>query len=102
MSLLARLEGKGDAPIRTSLDLFREVYGGWRSSGTGQIVTHKTALQVSAVLACARVVGEGIAVPPLKLMREMGRTREPAREHPMYDLLHRRPNPWQTSFEYRE
>lgn len=94
------LERKGES-IRSSLDLFREVYGGWRSS-TGQVVNHKTALQVSAVLACARVIGESLAVPPLKLMREANGKREPAREHPLYDLLHRRPNPWQTSYEYRE
>lgn len=101
MSLLDRLEGKSGTPIRSSHELFREIYGGWRNN-TGQVVSHKTALQVSAVLACARVIGEGIATPPLKLMQESGRQRNPARRHPLFDILYRKPNPWQTSYEFRE
>lgn len=45
-----------------------------------------------------------MAQVPLKLMRESadGKTRTPAKEHPLYSLLKNRPNDWQTSFEYRE
>ena len=73
-------------------------------TATGRAVSIKTAIQVSTVFACARVIGEGIAQVPLKLMREAadGKTRLPAKDHPLYPLLAGRPNPWQTSFEYRE
>ena len=62
------------------------------------------AIRVAAVFACARVIANGIAQVPLKLMRESkdGKTRLPAKEHPLYDILANRPNEWQTSFEYRE
>ena len=71
---------------------------------SGAAVNWRSALQVTTVLACARVIAEGIAQVPLKLFRETpgGRSRLPAKNHPLYPLLHRRPNPWQTSFEFRE
>lgn len=75
-----------------------------RVSIAGKSVTPDNALQVSAVFACLRVLGEGVAQVPLKLIQEGkdGRTRLPAKDHPLYDILAFRPNPWQTSFELRE
>jgi len=73
-------------------------------TATGRRVTWEKALEVSAVMGCVRVIADGIAQVPLKLFKasEDGRRREPARQHPLYDILHRSPNPWQTSFEFRE
>jgi HK97 family phage portal protein len=73
-------------------------------SKSGAYVTWGKALQVSTVLCCARVIAEGISQVPLKVYHESddGREREPARDHALYDILYRRPNPWQTSFEWRE
>lgn len=86
----------------SSLDLFREIYGS-RLSKAGAKVTWTTALRVATVLACARVKANGIAQVPLKVFLEgVNGTKEPARDHPLYFLLHDQPNPWQTSFEYRE
>lgn len=75
-----------------------------RSSHTGKIVNVSTAIEVSTVFACARVIAEGVAQIPLKLMQESpdGKSRMPARKHPLYEILACRPNDWQTSFEYRE
>ncbi len=88
----------------STLDLFRQIYGGGRTSISGKTISVITAVQVSAVFGCARVIGEGVAQVPLKLMKVSadGRNRVPALDHPLYDVLHIRPNPWQTSFEYRE
>lgn len=87
----------------TTLDIFREIYGG-REAKTGKAVNAKTAIEVSAVFGCTRVIADGIAQVPLKLLRESadGRQRESAKDHPLYRVLHRRPNAWQTSFEFRE
>jgi HK97 family phage portal protein len=86
----------------TLSDLALDLFG--RSSKSGASVNWQTALQVTTVLACARVIAEGLAQVPLKLFRESpdGRTRLPAKDHPMYYRLHRQPNRWQTSFEFRE
>jgi HK97 family phage portal protein len=86
-----------------SLDLFREIFGSKKSS-TGKEVNVQTAIDVSTVFACCRVIGEGIAQIPLKLRKKSkgGRSRVEATDHPLYDKLANKPNRWQTSFEYRE
>ena len=72
----------------------------------GVIVTEHTALQLSSVLCAVRVIAEGVAQLPLKVYRDEvkdgQRSRVPAKEHPAYQVLHRRPNSWMTSFEWRE
>jgi len=75
-----------------------------RESKTGKTVNYKTALEVATALACARVLGEGIAQSPWKVFK-----RRPDRQgadedaaHPLHRVLYRRPNGWQTSFEFRE
>ena len=77
---------------------------GWAASSSGKTVTVHTAMKVSTVLACTRVIGEGIAQVPLKLMRKSkdGKLRTPETSHPLYDVLANKANDWQTSFEYRE
>jgi HK97 family phage portal protein len=73
-------------------------------SKSGVMVNWKTALDVTTVLACGRVVSEGTAQVPLKLHRTRadGRGSDLATDHSLYIVLHRRPNTWQTSFEFRE
>lgn len=83
-------------------DLLRDYYG-QTNSKAGQSVTLQTALETSAVFGCARVIAEGISQVPWKLYRrDDAKGRVEAREHPLFRVLHRRPNDWQTSFEFRE
>ena len=71
-------------------------------SVAGVTVTDKTALQVSTVLACVKTIADGCATPNLHVYREMDDgTRQKATNIPEYRLLSRRPNEWQTSFEWR-
>lgn len=74
-----------------------------RMTKSGTVVNVDRALEVATVLACTRVIAEGVAVMPWKLQRRFddGR-REFARDMPLYKILYRRPNDWQTAFEYRE
>jgi HK97 family phage portal protein len=103
VSWLDFLPWRKSTAIASTLDLFREIYGG-HATRSGKDVNWKTALEVSTAFACARVIADGISQVPLKLFREApdGRARVPAKDHPLYDVLHRRPNEWQTSYEYRE
>jgi HK97 family phage portal protein len=73
-------------------------------SKAGASVTESTALQVTAVLACARVISQGVAQVPLKVYQEDedGYSYLPAKQHPAYKILYSRPNDWMTSFEFRE
>lgn len=93
----------GRKSVSNSLELWREI-GGGRAAETGDTISWKTAIQVATVFACARSIANGISQVPLKLFRESpdGLSRVPATDHDLYRLLHRRPNPWQTSFAYRQ
>ncbi|UOK71703.1 phage portal protein [Ancylobacter polymorphus] len=77
---------------------------GSRKSKAGVEVSWDSALDVSTILACVRVIAEGVAQVPLRVMQELpdGKGSKPATEHPLYKVLNRRPNPWQTSFAMRE
>jgi len=72
------------------------------SQVAGVTVTEKTALQVSTVLACVKAIADGCATPSLNVFREKpDGTRQKALNIPEFRLLSRRPNEWQTSFEWR-
>lgn len=77
---------------------------GSRVSKAGVSVSWERALDVTTVLACIRVIAEGISQVPLRVMRNIdgGNGSEPAYDHPLYKVLYRKPNPWMTSFALRE
>lgn len=86
----------------TQLEILNAVYGGHTTS-SGRTVNWVTALEVATVLACCKVIAEGIAQVPWKVFKDTGTDiRNAQAEHPLYRLLYRRPNRWQTSFEFRE
>lgn len=84
----------------SSRDLLRIMSRG-SMSRSGERVTWERALQVMTALACTRVLAEGVSQVPWKV-HFGGVGRMEARDHPLYDLLYRSPNGWQTSFEFRE
>ena len=66
-------------------------------------VTADTAFNVSAIYASIRIISETVAQIPLIVYRRMPNGgKERATNHPLFDLLHSQPNPWQSSFEWRE
>jgi len=73
---------------------------------TGITVTPEGSLAYSAVLACVRVLAEGVAsLPCLVYERYVEDGREAKRRapgHPAYSLLHNAPNSVQTAFEFYE
>ena len=71
-------------------------------TASGVSVGPGSAMGITAVYACVGLRSECIASLPLFLMARDGRNRRKATEHPLFPLLHDAPNPWQTSFEWRE
>lgn len=72
-------------------------------SKAGVPINHRTALQCTTALSCARVISEGLAQVPFKLHRSLpGGGSEVARDESLHRLLSLRPNEFQTSFEFRE
>ncbi|OFJ47669.1 phage portal protein [Janthinobacterium lividum] len=101
MSFFGKLFGRKAAAL-TYDQVAGLIDGTGASRFAGVTVTAKTALQVSTVLACVKVIADGCATPKLHVYREDsdGR-RQKATNIPEYRLLSRRPNEWQTSFEWR-
>ena len=72
------------------------------SSMSGKSVTPSSAIQVSAVYSCVRVIAETIASLPLHVYESTDAGSRKANEHPLYRLLHDEPNTEMTSFIWRE
>jgi HK97 family phage portal protein len=77
------------------------LFASWPEAKTGIAINTTTALEVATVMACTRAIAEGVAQVPIKLYDRGDRPMR-IRSHPVLDLLARRPNAWQTSFEFRE
>lgn len=78
-----------------------EFMRGGESSGldAGISVSPKTALQNTTVLRCVSLISRSIGMLPLHLRdRE---TKEKATDHSLFRLLHRKPNGWQTAYQFR-
>lgn len=71
-------------------------------SSAGVTVTPSTAMQSTTVTACVNLIARSLASVPLILYRGDEETREPAADHPLYDVLSSMANPLQTAFEVRE
>ena len=101
MGILSGLFHSRDKPTNaTSGSSYRFFLGG---STSGKAVTERSAMQITAVYSCVRILAEAIAGLPLHLYtyKEDG-GKEKAIGHPLYLLLHDEPNPEMSSFVFRE
>lgn len=73
------------------------------NSTAGKTVTERTAMQMTAVYSCVRILAEAVAGLPLHMYcySEDG-SKEKALDKTLYRLLHDEPNPEMTSFLFRE
>lgn len=101
MGILSGLFRARDKPINsTNGSGYRFFLGG---STAGKAVTEHSAMQMTAVYACVRILSEAIAGLPLHLYHyNDDGGKEKALEHPLYLLLHDEPNPEMSSFVFRE
>ena len=75
----------------------------WGQTTSGRSVNDRTAMQVTAVYACVRILAEAIAGLPLNVYQyRPDGSKEKLYNHPLYHLLHDEPNPEMTSFIFRE
>lgn len=99
---LPRLFRTRDKPVKnaTSGSAFSFFMGG---STSGKYVNERSAMQMTAVYACVRILSEAVAGLPLHLYRYIKDDgKEKAMDHPLYALLHDEQNPEMTSFVFRE
>ena len=101
MGIFSGLFKSRDKPKnRTAGSAYTFYMGG---STAGKTVTERSAMQMTAVYSCVRILAEAIAGLPLHLYRENAEGgKEKATNHPLYRLLHDEPNPEMSSFVFRE
>lgn len=121
MGFIDRLFGRNDTPSaapapRQAVQAFtamefdspvlREFLRGGRVSLSGVTVNETTALRNSTFFRAANLISASIGMLPTHLMRRTRdaagqETIEKAKEHPLYRVLHKRPNTYQTAFEFK-
>ena len=101
MSIFTGMFRKRDSPQnRTAGSSYSFYMGG---SLAGKNVNERSAMQMTAVYSCVRILAEAIAGLPLHLYRYTDNDgKEKAVDHPLYLLLHDEPNPEMSSFVFRE
>ena len=101
MGLLKDIFKARDKPEnRTPGSSYSFFFGG---SSSGKPVNEHTAMQMTAVYSCVRILAEAVAGLPLHLYKYTDNGgKEKALSHPLYFLLHDEPNPEMSSFVFRE
>lgn len=103
MGLFRNRKRSRDAPEmqnRTAGSSFAFYMGG---SASGKVVTERSAMQMTAVYACVRILSEAVAGLPLHFYRyKDDGSKEKAIDSNLYHLLHDEPNPEMSSFVFRE
>lgn len=101
MSILKNLFHSRDKPQNyLSGSRYNVIFG---RTTSGKNVDERSAMQVTTVYACVRILAEAVAGLPLHTYRYLsGGAKEKALDHPLYYLLHDEPNPEMTSFVFRE
>ena len=101
MGLFSGLFRSRDKPKNSTAGSTYAFYMG--GSTSGKRVTEQTAMQMTAVYSCVRILSEAVAGLPLHLYKYNDKGgKEKAIDHPLYRLLHDEPNPEMTSFIFRE
>ena len=103
MNIFKKLFHSRDKPkVKNSLgsNIFNSIFN---SSSSGKSVSQTSALSVTAVYSCVRILSEAIAGLPLHTYKcKSNGGKEKAIDHPLFFILHDEPNPEMTSFVFRE
>ena len=101
MGLFSGLFKSRDKPTNSTVGSAYTFYMG--GSTAGKYVNERSAMQMTAVYSCVRILAEAVAGLPLHLYRyTKDGGKEKAIDHPLYLLLHDEPNPEMSSFVFRE
>mgnify|MGYP005843267439 FL=1 len=101
MGIFSGLFKSRDKPQnRTMGSNYAFFFGGTTS---GKAVTERSAMQMTAVYSCVRILSEAVAGLPLHLYKYTDSGgKAMALDHSLYHLLHDEPNPEMSSFVFRE
>jgi len=100
MGILGKIFKPRDRPQNKTVgSSFTFFMGG---SSSGKSVTERSAMQMTAVYSCVRILAEAVAGLPLHFYKQTEEGKTKAIDHNLYRLLHDEPNPEMSSFVFRE
>lgn len=76
--------------------------GRGQQSYSGKTVNAQTALTLTAFNSGVRIIAETIASIPFHVYQRNEKGKQIARDHPLYNLIHRQPNSEMTAFSFWE
>jgi len=96
-----RADSGGQGYVTYSLDDPRllEFLRTGHEAGSGATVTVETAMRNTSLFRAFTLISNAIGMLPFQLIDD--ETKEKASDHPLYRVLHRQPNNWQTAFDFR-
>ena len=101
MGIFSGLFKSRDKPTDSTVGSHYTFYMG--STTSSKAVTERSAMQMTAVYSCVRILSEAVAGLPLHLYKYTDSGgKAMALDHPLYHLLHDEPNPEMSSFVFRE
>lgn len=105
MGILNTLLGRksADTSVAQTPEQLAAMMGGWSFDGySGRKISSKTAMQLTAVFGCVRVLTESVGMLPCNLFEQKGNQKEKAVDHSLYTLLNTAPNDYMTPQEFWE
>lgn len=99
--IISRMEQRKAATLKDAPAWLQEALGATPTT-TGVKVNHNSAMGITAFWNGVRIISQTIAMLPLEVFERQERGRRLAREHPVYKLLHLRPNPHMTPYTFKE
>ena len=100
MALFAKLFNQSRGPSDDYW--YQRPFGLLPETKAGARIDQITALGVPAVWICVRILAEDLASLPLHLYQSLEKGSRKALNHPLYPLLHDRPNPEMSAMGFRE
>ncbi len=91
--------GQGAAFLTLDDPALRDFLRDGYEAASGAAVTVETALRNPAMFRAVSLISYSIGMLPLHLIDD--ETKEKATDHPVFRILHREPNNWQTAFDFR-
>lgn len=97
-AIMPELRSILSSDVKGMMQIFGDV-----PSKSGVVVNQDSAMRLSAVYACVRILSESIAALPLKVYkRGPDGSKAVAYDHPLYYVLHDIASSEQSAFEFRE
>ncbi|MFZ2905336.1 MAG: phage portal protein [Cyclobacteriaceae bacterium] len=85
----------------TNIDWFKDNFPGWFDAiGSSTSVSKRQAVKISTVYTCLNILGETFGSLPFDVKQDTPQGRVTRKDHPVYKLIHDRPNPFTTAFDF--